>query len=76
MHACRFLELALREGPDFGRGELSGVTLLDALEASWRRAHEKRGVTAIAGGIIYNAGIRENFTADWKLVVEEVDESA
>lgn len=67
-------EAAVREGPDFGRGELRGVQLMDALAATWGRIHRALGRkptrTATA---LYNAGLAEGYRADWRVVLAEAD---
>jgi hypothetical protein len=63
------LEAALREGPDFGRGELSSVSLLDDLEARWNRINTRLGRHAPFGGEIYNEGLRDPVEPDWREVL-------
>jgi hypothetical protein len=71
--AVRWLEPALREGPDFGRSELGSLSLLTAMEEAWRRIHERMGVTPLRwGGQIYNEGIAASFRADWRGMVEAI----
>jgi hypothetical protein len=68
--ALVILEAALREGPDFGRGELSSVSLLDDLEARWNRINTQLRRKAPFGGEIYNEGLENPPDTRWREVLE------
>ncbi len=71
--AVRILTPALREGPDWGaRAELACVSLQNDMRAAWKRLHERLGVTPVPAHVIEDAGIREQFTADWATILAEV----
>ncbi len=67
---------ALREGPDYSRGEVASTGLLLDLEAAWARVHEKLGVSAVSGADLYNAGLRARYKASWPSVLAQIPETS
>jgi hypothetical protein len=71
--AIFLLDVALREGPDFGLGELRSVSLLDDLIAKWGKLNKKAKREALGGGAVYNEGLASRYKADWQKVFAEMD---